>query len=163
VADIVGIANRFDGVWLGPDANSPPGTGWLRWGSGDAALHLPVHDKGRIEPGQNVAWVVPGEGLRLCETPAPQAIPSAASAAPIGGLSLPAQVLTLRHLGDVWLLRLQCTTGPKASFQIMLTGPQVRPWAPGQVLQLCIALNMLHIMPIKTGAGALVAGTSGAG
>jgi molybdate transport system ATP-binding protein len=161
VADIVGIANRFDGVWLGADAHSPAGTGWLRWGSGDAALHLPVNDKGRIEPGQNVAWVVPGEGLRLCETPAPQAIPSAASAAPVSGLSLPAQVLTLRHLGDVWLLRLQCSTGPKASFQIMLTGPQLRPLVAGQSLQLCIDLDWVHIMPTKTGAGALAAKRGG--
>lgn len=150
VADIVGIANRFDGVWLGADANSPAGTGWLRWGSTDAALHLPVRDKGRIEPGQSVAWVVPGEGLRLCEEPA------AASAAPVNGLGLTVRVVTLRHLGDVWLLRLQCLDGPQASFQIMLTGPQVRPLVPGQVLQMCMDLAMLHIMPIKTGAGALV-------
>lgn len=149
VADIVGIANRFDGVWLGPDANSPDGTGWLRWGTGDAAMHLPVRDKGRIEPGQSVAWVVPGEGLRLCNETA------ASSAPPPNGLSLQVRVVTLRHLGDVWLLRLQCLDGPQASFQIMLTGPQVGPLVPGQSLQLCMDLSMLHIMPIKTGAGAL--------
>ena len=149
VADIVGIANRFDGVWLGPDANSPDGTGWLRWGTGDAAMHLPVRDKGRIGPGQSVAWVVPGEGLRLCNETA------ASSAPPPNGLSLQVRVVTLRHLGDVWLLRLQCLDGPQASFQIMLTGPQVRPLVPGQSLQLCMDLSMLHIMPIKTGAGAL--------
>jgi molybdate transport system ATP-binding protein len=149
VADIVGIANRFDGVWLGPDANSPVGTGWLRWGTGGAAMHLPVRDKGRIEPGQSVAWVVPGEGLRLCDETA------ASSAPPPNGLSLQVRVVTLRHLGDVWLLRLQCLDGPQATFQIMLTGPQVRPLVPGQLLQLCMDLSMLHIMPIKTGAGAL--------
>jgi hypothetical protein len=65
------------------------------------------------------------------------------------------RVVTLRHLGDVWLLRLQCLDGPQATFQIMLTGPQVRPLVPGQLLQLCMDLSMLHIMPIKTGAGAL--------
>jgi hypothetical protein len=151
-------------VWLGADANSPPGTGWLRWGSGDAALHLPVNDKGRIEPGQSVAWVVPGEGLRLCDGATLGATPSAANAAstaPVSGLSLPAQVVTLRHLGDVWLLRLQCTTGPKASFQIMLTGPQLRPLVAGQSLQLCIDLDWVHIMPTKTGAGALAAKRGG--
>lgn len=163
VADIVGIANRFDGVWLGPDEHSAAGSGWLCWGLGDAALRLPVRDKGRIEPGQSVAWVVPGEGLRLCDGPATGGAPGAANAASANSLSLPAQVLSLRHLGDVWLLRLQCTTGPRAVFQVMLTGPQVRPWAPGQVLQLCMDLDMLHIMPIKTGAGALVAGASGLG
>jgi molybdate transport system ATP-binding protein len=149
VADIVGMANRFDGVWLGPDASSPPGSGWLRWGAGDAALHLPVRDKGRIEPGQQVAWVVPGEGLRLCEETA------AANAPPANGLSLQVRVVTLRHLGDVWLLRLQCLDGPQASFQIMLTGPQPRLQAPGQELQLYMDLSMLHIMPLKTGTGAL--------
>ncbi|MDO9506294.1 ABC transporter ATP-binding protein [Hydrogenophaga sp.] len=153
VADIVGIANRFDGVWLGPDANSTAGTGWLRWGNGDAALNLTVRDKGRIEPGQSVAWVVPGEGLRLCDETAAE--PATANAAPLNSLGLPVRVVTLRHLGDVWLLRLQCLDGPQASFQIMLTGPQVRPLGPGQVLQLCMDLSMVHIMPIKTGAGAL--------
>jgi hypothetical protein len=46
--------------------------------------------------------------------------------------------------------------GPQARFQIMLTGPQLRPLVPGQWLQLCIDLSMVHIMPIKTGSGALV-------
>ena len=31
----------------------------------------------------------------------------------------------------------------------------MRPLVPGQSLQLCMDLSMLHIMPIKTGAGAL--------
>lgn len=149
VADIVGIANRFDGVWLGPDADSPAGTGWLRWGSGADALRLPVRDKGRIERGQSVAWVVPGEALQLCERGgAPAAVSSRA-------LPLPVEVLSLRHLGDVWMLKLQGLAGPRAAFQLMLTGPQPRRYAPGEALTLCLDLGLVHIMPIKTGAGTL--------
>jgi molybdate transport system ATP-binding protein len=149
VADIVGIANRFEGVWLGPDASSPSGTGWLRWGSEAAGFRLPVRDKGRIEPGQAVAWVVPGEALQLDErTAAPAQDPS---------LRLPVQVKTLRHLGDVWLLRLQGLNGPRADFQLMLTGPQPRRYQSGESLTLCLDLGRVHIMPIKTGAGTLQA------
>lgn len=154
VADIVGIANRFDGVWLGPDAHSPAGTGWLRWGAGDAALRLPVRDKGRIEPGQSVTWVVPGEALRLCDR-------SSAPASPDQALPLPVEVLTLRHLGDVWLLKLQGVSGPRASFQLMLTGPQARAYAPGESLTLCLDLARVHIMPIKTATGTLTAALGG--
>lgn len=158
VADIVGISNRFAGVWLGPDTHSPEGTGWLLWGEGAAALRLPVRDKGRIEPGQAVAWVVPGEGLRLCGDAPTAPMDGAGTHANrigIGGLSLSAQVLTLRHLGDVWLLRLQAHEGPRAVFQLMLTGPQVLPLQAGQTLGLRIDLDLVHIMPIKTAAGTL--------
>lgn len=148
VADIVGIANRFEGVWLGPDADSPDGTGWLQWGAGACALRLPVHDKGRIEPGQSVAWVVPGEALQLGER-------AAAPAQPDVGLALPVEVLSLRHLGDVWLLKLQGLAGPRAAFQLMLTGPQSRRYAPGETLTLWLDLGGVHIMPIKAGAGTL--------
>lgn len=150
VADIVGIANRFEGLWLGADAHSEPGTGWLVWGTGDDALRLSVRDKGRIDRGQRVSWVVPGEGLHLCQSPdSPTATPAPHR------LSLRVKVLTLRHLGDVWLLRLQCQSGPRAILQLMLTGPQPHPFAPGQELPLCIDLRLLHIMPLKTGSGAV--------
>jgi molybdate transport system ATP-binding protein len=151
VADIVGLANRFEGIWEGPDARSPAGTGWLRWGQGQESMRLPVRDKGRIEPGQAVSWVVPGEGLHLCqgeETPA-----SVPASAPPGGLPLRVRLVTLRHLGDVWLLQLACDDDPLATFRLMLTGRQVLPLRTGQELVLCLDLSMVHIMPVRTGTG----------
>jgi molybdate transport system ATP-binding protein len=143
VADIVGMTNRFDGVWEGPGSVAS-GQGWLRWGEGAEALRLLVRDKGRIEPGQSVTWVVPGEGLHLC------ASGNTTAARPSRGLRLGARVLSLRHLGDVGLLRLQVEGGANAVFQLMLTGPQVLPIEPGQALELCIDLELVHIMPTKS-------------
>ncbi|MEZ5646815.1 MAG: ABC transporter ATP-binding protein [Burkholderiaceae bacterium] len=152
VADIVGLANRFEGVWEGPDAGSEPDHGWLRWGHGANAMRLPIRDKGRIEPGQTVSWVVPGEGLQLCE-PGSRRAPATIAAAP-WSLGLPVRLTRLRHLGDVWLLHLDSENQPGAVFRLMLTGPQVLPLQTGQTLQLCLDLNMVHIMPVRTGAGA---------
>jgi molybdate transport system ATP-binding protein len=156
VADIVGLANRFDGVWEGPAADSPPGTGWLRWGTGTGtaapSLRLPVRDKGRITPGQQVTWVVPAEGLHLAVTAAE--LPAPMRGAGAHGVTLPVRLASLRHLGDVWLLRLVGEgAGPAAEFQLRLTGPQVLPLRVGQALVLGLDLAMVHIMPLRTGAG----------
>ncbi|HMN93169.1 MAG TPA: ABC transporter ATP-binding protein [Hydrogenophaga sp.] len=156
VADIVGLANRFDGVWEGPVAGSPAGTGWLRWGSGPDGLRLPVRDKGRIDVGQRVSWVVPGEGLQLCglDTTGAESLVKP----PKNGLELIVRLSELRHLGEVWLLHLRCESGPSAVFRLMLTGPQVLPLQTGQSLRLCLDLDMVHIMPVRTGAGTALPG-----
>lgn len=143
VADIVGMANRFDGVWEGPaDAESPQG--WLRWGEGPLAHRLLVRDKGRIDQGQAVTWVVPGEGLHLCD------LAFTSATLPARGLRLAARVLSLHHLGDVGLLRLQVEDAAAGVFQLMLTGPQALPIQPGQRLGLCIDLDLVHIMPTRS-------------
>ncbi|MBD3893248.1 ABC transporter ATP-binding protein [Hydrogenophaga sp.] len=149
VADIVGIANRFEGVWEGPDASSSPGQGWLRWGQGEQALRLPVRDKRRIEPGQPVAWVVAAHGLQIDSDAAPDPNQQASA------LHLPATVLSLRHLGEVWMLRLQCQSGPQAVFRLMLTGQQAQALTPGQTLALRLDLELLHIMPIRSASSTL--------
>jgi molybdate transport system ATP-binding protein len=143
VADIVGMANRFAGVWEGADP-SQTHRGWLLWGEGTQAIRLSLRDKGRIAPGQQVTWVVPGEGLHLCEREA------AAAALPARQLHMPARVVSVRHLGDVGLLRLQTENAAAAVFQLMLTGPQVQPIRTGQILGLCIDLELVHIMPTRS-------------
>lgn len=156
VADIVGLANRFEGVWEGPDTDSDAGSGWLRWGHEPHSLRLPVRDKGRIPVGQRVSWVVPGEGLQLCSADAGS--PDGAGKPPARGLQLNVSLNQLRHLGEVWLLHLRCDTGPQAVFRLMLTGPQVLPLHVGQALRLCLDLDMVHIMPVRTGAGTALPG-----
>lgn len=149
VADIVGMANRFDGHWEGPDKQSPAGTGWLRWGRDDTAVRLAVRDKGRITPGQAVTWVLPGEGMHLCTATLPEG--SAQGPRPARGHTLPVTVHGLRHLGDVSLVQLRTAAGPDQVFRLMLTGPQPVPLLPGQAIGLCIDLDLVHIMPVRTG------------
>jgi ABC-type multidrug transport system ATPase subunit len=139
VADLVGIQNRFHGVWLGPaDA---PGWGLLRWtddrntdGSGTV---LRVPDKGRLDPGQAVSWVIHGEGVQLLVTPAEQPNDFCAS------------VAELRHLGEITLATLVLQLAPGASLQLTLSGPQRARLAVGQ--RACVRLDMalVHVMPVR--------------
>lgn len=141
VADLVGISNRFEGRWEGPA--DTPGWGLMRWpgASRDGPL-LRVRDKGKVEPGQHVTWVLPGEGLALCD-----------GAAHSGArwLHLQAQVLTRHHLGDVTLLRLRPVQPTGATLQLMLTGqPHGQLPVVGDAVQLRLDLSLVHIMPSRT-------------
>lgn len=142
VADLVGIVNRFDGCWEG--AADAPGWGQMRWlGTAGAGPLLRVRDKGKVELGQHVTWVIPGEGLALCNG-APPADPR--------WLCLPAQVLTQHHLGDVTLLRLQAEQPADTTLQLMLTGlPHTQLPAAGDAVQLRLDLSLVHIMPSRNG------------
>jgi molybdate transport system ATP-binding protein len=139
VADLVGIQNRFHGVWLGPaDA---PGWGLLRWTNGknsdDSAAVLRVPDKGRLDPGQAVSWVIHGEGVQLLTTPAEQAN------------DFCARVAELRHLGEITLATLVLQLAPGATLQLTLSGPQRASLALGQ--RACVRLDMalVHVMPVR--------------
>lgn len=141
VADLVGIGNRFEGRWEG--AADTPGWGRMRWlGTADEGPLLRVRDKGKVELGQHVTWVVPGEGLALCESAAPT---------DPGWLGLQARVLTRHHLGDVTLLRLRAEQPAGTPLQLMLTGlPHTRLPAAGDCVQLRLDLSLVHIMPSRT-------------
>ena len=150
VADVVGIANRFTGVWRGPDGSSPVGRGWLEWTHQDMSLRLCVTDKGRIPPGQAVSWVIPGAGLQLLNTgsAAPAGEPTASPADCDSALALQATVLGVRHLGEVWLVKLRCEP-LGATVQLQLTGAGWEGLAPGQTTTLQMNRDAVHIMPSK--------------
>lgn len=147
VADLVGIQNRFHGMWLGADDASGEADGWglLRWTSGkpgDVAdkgrgTVLRVRDKGRLEPGQAVSWVIHGEGIQLLDAPAQAPGDFCAS------------VTELRHLGEITLVTLLLDQAPGASLRLTLSGPQPMALAPGQ--RTCVRLDMalVHVMPVR--------------
>lgn len=146
VADLVGIQNRFHGVWLGPDDTSG-GAGWglLRWTDGTPggatdegrSTVLRVRDKSRLEPGQAVSWVIHGEGIHLLDAP---------SQAP-GDFC--ATVAELRHLGEITLVTLLLEPSPGASLRLTLSGPQPAPLAPGQRTCVRLDLALVHVMPVR--------------
>jgi molybdate transport system ATP-binding protein len=141
VADLVGISNRFEGRWQGPA--DTPGWGLMRWlgSAGDGPL-LRVRDKGKVEPHQHVTWVIPGEGLALCDG-TPPTDPR--------WLCQLAQVLTQHHLGDVTLLRLRPEQPAGTTLQLMLTGqPHGQLPVVGDTVQLRLDLSLVHIMPSRT-------------
>lgn len=155
VADLVGLANRFVGRWLGPLAGhaGKQQQGRLLWtpttaagaGSEEGAdcLELHVQDKGRLLPGQAVSWVIPSDGITLLE-------PGAAGAG-----DLLAVVSQARHLGETTLATLALQRPAGAELVLTLSGPARQALAPGQRLAARLDLEMVHVMPVRSGAGAL--------
>jgi molybdate transport system ATP-binding protein len=142
VADLVGLQNRFHGRWEGPADR--PGQGWLRWvpdGAAGAAAgpRLAVRDKGRIDPGQDVTWVLPGDAIHLLDGPAP-----AGDAA-----AFAATVVEARHLGEITLATLALAAVPGARLRITLAGPRRRQLSAGDSLALRLDLTLVHVMPTR--------------
>jgi molybdate transport system ATP-binding protein len=154
VADLVGIQNRFSGVWLGA-CHDAAGVGELAWVAapgdvpGPDTVRLRVADKGRIAAGQAVSWVVPGDGLRL-DLDAPSGRDAGhrgAQAAQAGVFG--ATVRELRHLGDTTLLTLGLDCPAGVVLQLTLTGPQRSHLGVGQRLAVRVACEAVHIMPTR--------------
>lgn len=145
VADLVGIQNRFEGVWLGA-VESAPGRGLLRWNSagiaGDMGNELPalvVRDKGKISAGQTVSWVIPSDGISLIRCQA-QAQPG----------DLRAQVVEARHLGEISLVTLALDASPGTRMTLTLSGAQRQDLAVGVTTLVRLDLNLVHVMPVHS-------------
>jgi molybdate transport system ATP-binding protein len=140
VADLVGIQNRFRGEWLGPAA--VPGQGLLRWtGDGSTAAPPPVltvRDKGKLELGQPLSWVIPSDGISLVEASAQQA----------GDFS--AEVGVARHLGEITLATLRLVEVPGAELVLTLSGAQRRGLVPGARVGVRLDLDLVHVMPQRS-------------
>jgi molybdate transport system ATP-binding protein len=140
VADLVGIQNRFTGEWLGPAA--VPGQGLLRW-TGDAAPSLPapvltVRDKGKLDVGQPLNWVIPSDGISLVEPALQQA----------GDFS--AAVSESRHLGEITLAALSLTEVPGAQLVLTLSGAQRRGLVVGARIGVRLDPGLVHVMPQRS-------------
>lgn len=146
VADLVGLQNRFHGRWEGPA--EAPGHGWLRWVGEEAALpdapatpRLQVRDKRRLPEGQAVNWVIPGDAIGV------QAL---AAGAPAAG-SYAATVSEARFLGEITLATLVLDTMPGAPLQLTLAGPERRGLLAGSRVAVQLDLELVHVMPVRTG------------
>jgi molybdate transport system ATP-binding protein len=137
VADPVGIQNRFEGRWVGPSRRA--GWGWLDWVAGDAAVRLEVRDKGKIEPGQPVTWVVPGDGIALLDHAPDHAAPGAFAAV----------VAEARHLGEITLATLALDAVPAAALRLTLAAPQRLRVAAGERVGVRLDLALVHVMPTR--------------
>ena len=146
VADLVGIQNRFQGVWLGPA--DTPGQGRLRWTGGDAddtaaPVVLTVRDKGKLPAGHAVTWVIPNDGIVLVE-------PGAGSAG-----DFDTEVIEARHLGEITLATLRVHSVPGAHLVLTWAGAQRQALTPGA--HWCVRLDpaRVHVMPLRTRNGAV--------
>ncbi|GIX23999.1 MULTISPECIES: ABC transporter ATP-binding protein [Caldimonas] len=136
VADLVGLQNRFEGVWLGPA--DQPGQAWLCWQAPGAApgegLRLRVRDKGKIAAGQAVHWVISSEGLHLLD--ADEAV---------DGWRV--TVREARHLGEISLVGCELAELPGVRLKLTVSGPRRLGLHPGTSLGLRLDPELVHVMP----------------
>jgi molybdate transport system ATP-binding protein len=148
VAELVGIQNHFAGHFFKATA----GWGRLRWG--DAAqsgrwIDLTVLDKNKIDDGTRVTWVLNGEQVDVL---ADAAAPSAGEP---GQTRLRCRLLEVLSLGDISLCTLQPEALPSQTLTLNLTTrllARLQAQTGGWV-QLLIAPQALHIMPVRPGTG----------
>lgn len=139
VADLVGIQNRFNGVWVGPAQDA--GFGLLRWTvAGDDASTvrtIVVRDKGRIDHGQKVTWVINGDGMTFLNRPAQNDDEFAAV------------VTEAKHLGEVTLATLALVEHPNEQLHLTLTGPQRAHLTVAATVAVRFDLSLAHVMPLR--------------
>lgn len=150
VADLVGVHNRFHGVWLGPqdEADRAAGAGWLQWQLPDGSaspLRLRVRDKGKIPPGQRVTWVVQGDGLHLDDE---RATPGHAAA--LCETPLATTVQQVRHLGDTTMATASVDGLPGVTLRLIRSGPRRQVLQAGQPLRVWLDCAWVHVMPTRT-------------
>ena len=142
VADLVGIQNRFQGVWLGPA--DTPGHGLLRWTRGvadePAAPVLTVRDKGRLPAGQAVTWVIPNDGIVLTGGEGREGG---------DGDDFQAEVIEARHLGEITLCTLAVRAVPGARLTLTLSGPGRLSVDGGRSLSVGLDRERVHVMPFR--------------
>ncbi len=142
VADLVGLQNRFQGVWLGPSDRA--GTALLRWTGPQHSAHeatagplLEVPDKGRLTAGQSVSWVIPGEAIALVE------------AGDLRAADLDARVTQVRHLGEITLYVVDLAVPPHVRLTLTLAGAHQAPLAAGQAVAVRLDAGLVHVMPVR--------------
>jgi molybdate transport system ATP-binding protein len=161
VADLVGIQNRFHGLWQGPAADdlpqpagqpvqvANPGLGRLIWTTGAASaeaqvdgMPLLVRNKGKIPAGFPVSWVVHSDALALK--------PASYELVRPGFALLPVHVESHRDLGELSWLDLTMETPPFAHLKIAVSGAQRLALKKGEACKVEMDLSLIHIMPSKT-------------
>lgn len=139
VADLVGLQNRFQGVWLGPA--DVEGHGLLRWAgaesSSTAAPVLRVLDKGKVPIGQAVNWVIPSDGITLV------------APAELRAGDFSAVVHEARYLGEITLATLVLADVPGARLVLTLSGSQRQGLMRGAHIGVRLDARLVHVMPLK--------------
>ena len=156
VAELVGIQNRFTGVF---ESRLDDGHAVLRWGSHEHAARLRIPDKGRVEPGQTVNWVIPPDAIELLPvTAAPPHGHESGSGSPVldtGQACWPARVLELRSLGEIRMCRLRLETPQPQEIVLnfsALNFPEIE-LRPESMLGLAFDPARIHVMPVRNHGG----------
>jgi molybdate transport system ATP-binding protein len=133
VAQLVGIHNHFHAQFLGAGA----GQALLHWGD----LRLRVKDKGKIDSGTAVTWVLAGEAVQLL---------SPSSDAQSDANVLSCQFTEILPLGEISLCRL-AVQGTPDTIQLNLPTAQLSAMSMrnGSQVNLSVPTDAAHIMPLR--------------
>ena len=141
VAALVGLRDIHSGVFH--KAAKGAENGRLRWGSETGGVALQTVDKGRLDDGAAVRWVIAGEHVQLhLQNPG-------------GPNVLPCMIDRLRQLGEITTVKCQLTQPPHACLHLEWTTRQVREGgleAGGKVF-LQFDPTGIHIMPVRSEGG----------
>ncbi len=137
VAALVGLRDIHRGIFRKTSDGA-----LLQWGEDEAAPQLQVVDKGRIEDGTPVRWVISGEYIQC------HAQVTGASAPNL----VPAELLEMRSLGETSTLTLSVLGGAGAQVHLDIGTRQLRQsgWHEGQVLELELDPAGIHVMPVRS-------------
>lgn len=136
VAELVGLRDIHQGVF-----HKSPAGGRLRWGKAGSAIELETVDKGRLDDGTTVRWVIAGEHVQLH-----------ASAPPPAPNLLPCTLQSLHRLGEITTLACRVASSPAALLHLDITTrlAQQSGLAAGQTAWLQLDPLGIHIMPVRT-------------
>jgi molybdate transport system ATP-binding protein len=136
VAALVGVRDIHTGVFRKPVADRP---GWLQWGDDDRGMALHTLDKGRLQDGARVRWVIAGQHVQLHDR------------RPDGENVVPCTLRRLRSLGEITTVECACAARPQATVHLDITTGRIRELglAPGSPLYLQFDPQGIHIMPMR--------------
>ncbi len=140
VAALVGLRDIHSGVFFkGPQGSMK---GRLRWGEAADGVELQTVDKGRLDDGAAVRWVIAGEHVKLCTGAAILASENILTCA----------IRRVRQLGEITTIDCQLAVPPHARLHLELTTRQVREWqlTAGAEIVVQLEANGIHIMPVRT-------------
>ena len=136
VAALVGLRDIHSGIFHRSAGAGQPAR--LRWGDVEG-IDLATVDKGRIDDGTPVRWVIAGEYVHLHVDPP-------------DGVNVVACVVERAHrLGDITTLACRSIAPPQARIHVEVTTRQAREW--GMAAQRAVYLQLdpqgIHIMPTR--------------
>ncbi|MFN3630629.1 MAG: ABC transporter ATP-binding protein [Casimicrobiaceae bacterium] len=153
VADLLGIANRFLGCWLGPQDETERALGlagldWLLPDGRPTGVRLTVPDKGKIQPGTAVNWVIQSDGLLLGHERE-----SEYEDCPQACVTLATSIERVRTLGDTTVASVRLEKAPEVSLRLTRSGPSRQSFREGEPLAVRLICDWVHVMPLKHRSG----------
>jgi molybdate transport system ATP-binding protein len=150
VAKLLGIQNHFEGVFHAAPAGQPMGT--LRWGIDGAGAALRTLDKGRVQQGARVTWVIAGEHLSL------------RSAGPADDNTIEGTLEDALALGEITQCKIRVTAPPRDLVIVNVPTHDVRAMGlhVGAATHVRFDPAGIHIMPMRSASRQRRGGSSSA-